>query len=581
MKEIFTTILGSTKIRLIILLLFLSHHNLYSQVFVKHDATGMNDGNSWENAYNDLDFAIENTVSGDIWVSSGVYKPSTDLSGEVPSDDRLKTFRLKKDIAIYGGFIGTETELDQRDWINNETILTGDIGIEGDFTDNVRHVVSSEYVDLDINTKLDGLTISDGNAQYNGAGIYVNQTSGGQFVLMNCIIENNYSTGEGGGLYVFNCDPIIDNNIFRNNQSHRGGALYIYYSDALITNNEITNNHAEGGSTALSGGGIYVSSYSSPTIRKNVIDSNSSVYEGGGVTIESNYHTIFEANLVINNTSENGGGLFLDYSETYFINNIFTKNQATGSGGAIFMDYTPGGPEFINNVVTGNSAVQGGSGLYMTGSNANIVNSIVYYNSPSNFQIRALSNFGDWAPKFRYCDIQGGEDNIYSSGNQFLYENNLDVLPLFIDVNSNNFKLQSQSELINSGTMDSDMVSTPWTGSNGEIINFPTTDFEGNPRIIDIIDIGAYEHDSTLSINPSKTDRFLIYPNPTNGIIKYKFSNKKIKWISISDITGKVIFKKTELLQNGIIDLSVYKRGIYMINIYTDKEIFTTKIVKE
>ena len=235
-----------------------------AQIYVKHDAIGLNDGTSWKNAFVDLDSAINATSSGQIWVAAGIYKPSTNLQGGTPLNEREKTFRLKKNVAIYGGFNGSEINFSDRDWNQNKTILSGDIGTEGDSTDNTYHVVSSEYANLDLSTILDGLIIRDGYSysQYSGAGIYVNQTSGGKFIIRNCIVENNYSFREGGGLYVFNSHPIIENNIFRNNQAFKGGAIYLYHSDAIVQGNQIINNKADNyqnvGSTALSGGGIYI-----------------------------------------------------------------------------------------------------------------------------------------------------------------------------------------------------------------------------------------------------------------------------------------------------------------------------------
>ena len=480
-----------------------------AQVYVKYDATGLNNGTSWKDAFVDLDSAINVTSSSSIWVSAGIYKPSTNLQGETPSNEREKTFRLKENIAIYGGFSGSEINLSDRDWNLNKTILSGDIGIEGDSTDNTYHVISAENAHLDLSTILDGLTIRDGYSysQRSGAGIYVNQTSGGKFIIRNCIIEKNYSYRDGGGLYIFNSDPIIENNIFRNNQAFEGGGMYLYYSDAIVQNNEIVNNRADNyhniGSSALSGGGMYIFSYSSPTLKNNLIQSNFARYEGGGVTINSNYHTVFEGNQVLENTSENGGGLFLDYSWTFFFNNVFAKNIATERGGGIYMDYTPKS-KFINNTVVENEANIGGGGLYLSAANVDIINSIFYSNiAPTGNQVQISIQRSDWFPKIHYCSIENGENGISSNGD-ITYENNVSFDPSFKDHDNHPYELSSISELIDMGTTSSDLISTPWVGSNGQTIEMPIFDIIENPRIFNnLIDIGAYEAQTMRQYKPT------------------------------------------------------------------------------
>ncbi len=84
-------------------------------------------GTSWQDAFQDLQDALAVAQSGDeIWVAKGVYKPDRGTG------DRSATFQLVNGVGLYGGFAGWETKREQRDWVNNETILSGDlIGDDG------------------------------------------------------------------------------------------------------------------------------------------------------------------------------------------------------------------------------------------------------------------------------------------------------------------------------------------------------------------------------------------------------------------------------------------------------------------
>jgi len=71
-----------------------------------------------------------------------------------------------------------------------------------------------------------------------------------------------------------------------------------------------------------------------------------------------------------------------------------------------------------------------------------------------------------------------------------------------------------------------------------------------------------------------------IYPNPTSGKLTIDNGELTIQSIEITDITGKVV-KSFSNFQNSEIDLSNLNSGIYFIKLQTDKQVFTTKIVKE
>ncbi len=69
---------------------------------------------------------------------------------------------LKSGVDVYGGFAGTgKADPDQRDLASYVATLSGDIGIEGDMSDNGYHVVYAFDV---IDVTLDRFTITAGNA---------------------------------------------------------------------------------------------------------------------------------------------------------------------------------------------------------------------------------------------------------------------------------------------------------------------------------------------------------------------------------------------------------------------------------
>lgn len=94
--------------------------------------------------------------------------------------------------------------------------------------------------------------------------------------------------------------------------------------------------------------------------------------------------------------------------------------------------------------------------------------------------------------KIRYCAVEGGENGI--AGNSIIYENNHNTDPQFNDTDNNQYRLKDISNLIDKGTLDSDLINSPWYGSNGEIIEISEFDILNNSRVFnDSIDIGCYE----------------------------------------------------------------------------------------
>ena len=186
---------------------------LLAQIFVDDTATGDNDGSSWSNAYIDLSLAIEFSQEGEmIWVAEGTYFPTE-------TTDRSKSFELKNEVQIYGGFNGNEGQLSERDIVENRTILSGDIGQRSVVDDNSYHVIANKGNGVDRTAILDGFYITLGNAtepepNERGGGIF---NKGASPTIRNCTFEENYAM-YGGGIYnLASSHPLYENCIVINN----------------------------------------------------------------------------------------------------------------------------------------------------------------------------------------------------------------------------------------------------------------------------------------------------------------------------------------------------------------------------
>ena len=179
----------------------LSAQNRY---YVNAIATGMNNGQSWPNAFSNLQSALQTAQAGDeVWVAQGVYSPTTTM-------DRNISFEPVSGVKLYGGFVGIETDLSQRNWLENFTILSGDIGVSGDSTDNVYNVVY--LFEPDTSTLMDGFIIRDGTATFSspapsrdrrrcGGGLYIMGEDADAYPnIQNCTFVHNTALAFGGGV---------------------------------------------------------------------------------------------------------------------------------------------------------------------------------------------------------------------------------------------------------------------------------------------------------------------------------------------------------------------------------------------
>jgi hypothetical protein len=85
----------------------------------------------------------------------------------------------------------------------------------------------------------------------------------------------------------------------------------------------------------------------------------------------------------------------------------------------------------------------------------------------------------------------------------------------------------------------------------------------------------------SVGVNDNLLSNIRVYPNPTNGILNFNFAGEQVQTIKIVDITSKTILEKTNVSQSETIDISNLANGLYLVVVKTDKEIISSKILKQ
>lgn len=83
------------------------------------------------------------------------------------------------------------------------------------------------------------------------------------------------------------------------------------------------------------------------------------------------------------------------------------------------------------------------------------------------------------------------------------------------------------------------------------------------------------------SIKENKQATFTVYPNPTSQQINLEFEKAENRTITLLNILGKQIFQIKNNTSTTLLDVSHYPKGIYFIQVSTEKEMSSQKIVVE
>ncbi len=457
--------------------------------FVSKDVWGGGDGTDWGKAYPSLDDALNNApADSEIWVAKGTY---------TPGPDRGSTFTLKAGVGVYGGFAGSETCREARDWEENETILSGDIDGNDSTADpasnanNSYHVVTCVDVDGAI---LDGFIITAGNAdgitpRDCGGGMYIENSSP---VLTDCAFSGNAARFEGGAMYNEASGPVITGCTFAENSAPYGGGMINYDSAPTLTDCTFTNNSSlqsgggmlnrdgscptladctfSGNSAANEGGGMCNEGQSSPTLTGCTFSGNAAGSNGGAISCHEYSNPVMVRCKISENTaSSRGGGMYVSncgpLGELVIANCVFSGNSASSGGGICASSSTP---ILLNCTVVNNSAENLGGGMYNCDEGiSTLTNCIIWGNMATDYP-RQISDDGESPYTVAYSCLQGCKTQ----------SNNIPDDPLLND----DLTLQAESPCIDAG--DSSAVDEEMD-----------IDLAGNPRISGTaVDMGAYEY---------------------------------------------------------------------------------------
>jgi hypothetical protein len=208
-----------------------------------------------------------------------------------------------------------------------------------------------------------------------GGGLFVRN---GMIVMVgNHIHDNDGSSagagGNGGGIYFYQVkNAYLEKNLLENNKAATttesggsGGGLYSFFSTIELQSNRIAENWTNP-NVAGSGGGILLVQ-SETVMNGNTITGNSSLppnsgwsAPGGGVYIGLGKSLVMTNNLVAQNKASNGGGLYIQGSDTMtttvtLTNNTIAENRYEGMNIEGIMLDSYASAVLVNNVITGHA----------------------------------------------------------------------------------------------------------------------------------------------------------------------------------------------------------------------------------
>ncbi|MGC9396202.1 MAG: NosD domain-containing protein, partial [Anaerolineae bacterium] len=319
--------------------------------------------------FTSIQAAVDAASNGDIIkVADGTYSDLHDHAAPLvyygPSVVRQVVY-VDKNITLRGGY--STSDWDVSDPLANPTIIDASGGgralvIVGEATIEGFHLTGGDARDLRGSDRAGGATDA-------GGGVFIIDATP---TLNNCQIYGN-TAHQGGGVYVDRTAATLNANAIYANTANWGGGATLWGSDATLTGNTITGNTVvQSGAPGppdvfiSAGGGLEIGNDggvdSYPTLIGNTISGNSAEKHGGGLALSAHVHANIHQNTISANTAITGGGLYLMESDAQITENFIADNTATNCGGG--MSLWDSQPWIQSNDVYSNTTQGSGGGIH-------------------------------------------------------------------------------------------------------------------------------------------------------------------------------------------------------------------------
>jgi cysteine-rich repeat protein len=254
-------------------------------------------GGSWGTAVATVQQGVGLATAGcEVWVADGVYY--------IWQGSDNDTVSLKSDVAVYGGFDSTETQLAQRNWVLNSTVLQGANSAQ---TDWVYHVVTADTVS---GAMLNGFTVTGGNAKFgrHGGGVFITDSV---VTLRQLRVADNVAALYGGGIHCWDSTVTLSGSIIQGNSANDGGGVNADHNTQLTVDRcRFLSNRA-----GYYGGGLRVFDHASATVTTSLFVDNQVTYTYGGAIVSWNATNLTLTNCTLfGNVGANFGGAIYNLS---------------------------------------------------------------------------------------------------------------------------------------------------------------------------------------------------------------------------------------------------------------------------